>query len=242
MEQLIVNLSGRINLWTYLSMASWLVMNTCLANVNKWLFLSFSFPYPLFITALHMLCTAVFGFIVIRFTPIGAAYGDGNDRLKLPPQLRPKILILSVISAVSIACGNLALKHLYISFVKMILAMTPLATVLISRLLLGREYDQFTYLSMVPLCFGAVLCTIGEVNFSIFGFVAAFTATMLRAGKCVLQGETKHLKVTQKKEPRRLKRGEEFKKKSVIHICCKLKFFNLCNNPFPKGILIYPLH
>ena len=189
MEQLITNLSGYIKLWTHLSMASWLGMNICLSNVNKWLFFSFDFPYPLFITALHMLCTAIFGYAVIRFTPFGAAYGNGDDRLKLPPQLRPKILILSVISAVSIACGNLALKHLYISFVKMILAMTPLATVLISRLIVGREYDHFTYMSMIPLCLGAGLCTVGEVNFSVFGFVAAFTATTLRAGKCVLQGE-----------------------------------------------------
>ncbi|XP_071485338.1 uncharacterized protein [Diadema antillarum] len=188
MEQIIVDLSGRINLWTYLSMVSWVTMNICLTNVNKWLFMSYGFPYPLFITSLHMLCTAAFGFIVIRFTPLGAVYGEGNERLKLPPHLTPKILILSVVSTVSIACGNIALKHLYVSFVKMILAMTPLATVVISKVLLGRQFDIFTYLSMLPLCFGSFLCTVGEVNFSIFGFVAAFTATLLRAGRCVLQG------------------------------------------------------
>eukprot|EP00057_Strongylocentrotus_purpuratus_P004310 XP_003728442.1 PREDICTED: solute carrier family 35 member E4 [Strongylocentrotus purpuratus] len=188
MEQMIVSLSGRIHLWTYLSMAGWLTLNICLTNINKWLFMSYGFPYPLFVTALHMLSTAIFGFVVIRFTPFGAAYGEGNARLKFAPHLSPKIFILSVVSTVSIACGNIALKHLYVSFVKMIMAVTPLATVIILKVLFGREFDQFVYLSMLPLCFGSLLCTIGEVNFSVFGFIAAFTATLLRAGRSVLQG------------------------------------------------------
>ncbi|XP_035690957.1 UDP-URONIC ACID TRANSPORTER 1-like [Branchiostoma floridae] len=41
---------------------------------------------------------------------------------------------------------------------------------------------------MVPICMGALLNTVGEVNFHMLGFVATLLSTILRAAKSILQG------------------------------------------------------
>ena len=173
---------------TYLAISGWLVMSIGLSNVNKWVFSQEQFSYPLFLTMLHMLSACIFGSVAIRYTPLGAAFGEGNDRLRIPPNSTLKILILSVVFTLAIALGNIALRHLYISFLKMVFALTPLVTVVLSRVFFNRPVDNYVLMSMVPLCFGSMLCITGEVNFSIYGFLAAMAATVLRALKSLLQG------------------------------------------------------
>ncbi|XP_071790641.1 uncharacterized protein [Asterias amurensis] len=177
-----------IQTMTYLAITGWLFMSIGLSNINKWVFSEEHFSYPLFLTTLHMLSSCIFGSVAIRYTPLGAAFGEGNDRLRMPPKSTLKIFILSVVFTLAIAFGNIALQHLYISFLKMVFALTPLVTVGLSRLCFQRPVDSYVLMSMVPLCCGSMFCITGEVNFSIFGFVAAVAATILRALKSLLQG------------------------------------------------------
>ena len=177
-----------IQTMTYLAITGWLFMSIGLSNINKWVFSEEHFSYPLFLTTLHMLSSCIFGSVAIRYTPLGAAFGEGNDRLRMPPKSTLKIFILSVVFTLAIAFGNIALQHLYISFLKMVFALTPLVTVGLSRLCFQRPVDSYVLMSMVPLCCGSMFCITGEVNFSVFGFVAAVAATILRALKSLLQG------------------------------------------------------
>ena len=40
---------------------------------------------------------------------------------------------------------------------------------------------------MVPMCGGVMLCTAGELNFNMIGFVAVVSATLLRGVKSIIQ-------------------------------------------------------
>ncbi|XP_022101072.1 UDP-URONIC ACID TRANSPORTER 1-like [Acanthaster planci] len=177
-----------IRTMTYLVMSGWILASIGLSNINKWLFNEERFSYPVFLTTLHMLSACLFGSVVLRYTPLGAAFGEGNARLQLPPGLTLRILVLSVVFTSAVTLGNIALRHLYISFLKMVFALSPLVTVLLSRALFQRPVNNYVYMSMVPLCFGSMLCITGEVNFNVYGFLAAVGATILRALKSLLQG------------------------------------------------------
>ena len=170
-----------------LSMVSWLVLSISLANVNRWVFVYEPFDYPILLTTLHVLANFLFGSFIIFFTPMGAIVE--GDAMKIPPNLYHKVVILGVVHTASIACGNIALRYLYVSFVKMIFAMTPFVTVLLYHMVFNRKFDIFVTLSMVPLCVGSMLCTMGEINFSVLGFLAAVTSTVLRGLKSILQGK-----------------------------------------------------
>ncbi|XP_019614659.1 PREDICTED: probable sugar phosphate/phosphate translocator At5g04160 isoform X1 [Branchiostoma belcheri] len=188
-----------IRLMTYASILAWFALGVGMANVNKWILSHHSFPYPLFLTTLHMLASFLVDYFVIRFTDLGAAYGDPETRLKLPKQLEKKILILSVVFSTSVALGNVGLNYLYVSFTKMIAATAPLFTIILARVLMGVRFpvirdvvcnrpSKYVYCSMVPICMGALLNTVGEVNFHMLGFMATLLSTILRAAKSILQG------------------------------------------------------
>ncbi|XP_002734984.1 uncharacterized protein LOC100369320 [Saccoglossus kowalevskii] len=171
----------------YTSVLGWLFLNISIYNVNKWIFVNYSYNFPIVLTTLHMLALFVTQTVIIRFTPLGLAYGEGDDRLKIQPHLKRKIFVLSVAFCISIASGNIALKYLYVSFVKMTTATTPVITVLMSHFIFNFHHNKYVYVSMAPLVMGSLLCTFGEVNFHLIGFVAAVVSTVLRSTKTILQ-------------------------------------------------------
>ncbi|XP_070571916.1 uncharacterized protein [Ptychodera flava] len=177
-----------IRIFGHLSIIGWLLLNIAMSNVNKWIFVQYNFNYPIILTTLHMITLFVVQSVIIRFTPFGAAYGDGDDRLKIPPHLSRKVSILSLAFCISIACGNIALKYLYVSFLKMLMATSPAVTVAMSRLVFDYKHDLYVYYSMAPLVVGGLICTFGELNFSYIGFLAAVVALLLRSTKSILQG------------------------------------------------------
>ncbi|CAH1233147.1 SLC35E4 [Branchiostoma lanceolatum] len=184
----VMALLSDIRFMTYASILAWFALGIGMTNVNKWILSHHSFPYPLFLTTLHMLASFLVDYVVIRFTDLGAAYGEPDKRLQLPKQLERKILILSVVFSTSVALGNVGLNYLYVSFTKMIAATAPLFTIILARVLMGVRPSKYVYCSMVPICMGALLNTVGEVNFHMLGFIATLLSTILRAAKSILQG------------------------------------------------------
>ncbi|XP_033102269.1 probable sugar phosphate/phosphate translocator At5g05820 [Anneissia japonica] len=176
----------RLQVMTAVSICGWLFLSITIGNLNKWIFTNHNFNYPVFLTTLHVLTTYSVISVTLHKTPLGMAY---DDQWKILPTIQDqKIQVLSVMFAASIALGNVAIKYLYISFAKMIFALTPLMTVLVSKVLLNKTHDKYTYIALIPLFIGSVLCTLGEVNFSVIGFLAAILSTFLRSLKSLLQG------------------------------------------------------
>jgi solute carrier family 35 protein E2 len=67
----------------------------------------------------------------------------------------------------------MALKTATVSFVETIKSSSPLFTVIISKCLIGEHTGFYTKLTLLPIMIGLALCSSFELEFSLFGFLAA---------------------------------------------------------------------
>ncbi|EEQ98714.1 conserved hypothetical protein, partial [Perkinsus marinus ATCC 50983] len=143
---------------------------------------SLDYPYPLFISAMHMLWSfGACGFYLRHEMGILQRYS--------PTQYLQQIVPISVFSSASIACGNLALKYIYPSFNELLQQTSAAVTVVVGVFIFGKRYNFATYLSMLPVCGGALLCGHGEVNFVLLGALSAIGSVFFRALKNTMQGD-----------------------------------------------------
>ncbi|OXB65891.1 hypothetical protein ASZ78_008585 [Callipepla squamata] len=157
-----------------LTVAAWLGTGTALAGLNKWIFSSHGFRYPLLLSSLHMLAAVVLGY------PLGWVRGP-------PPPVRPRIYLLSVTFCGSVALGNLGLSLVPLDAAQAVHATAPLATLLLSALLRGRRHHPLQYAAMGPVCAGAACSIAGGVRFHQPGGCVLLAATVLRALKSLQQ-------------------------------------------------------
>ncbi|XP_018601541.1 solute carrier family 35 member E4 [Scleropages formosus] len=162
----------------------WLVTGTTISSLNKWIFTVYNFRYPLLLSALHMLTAIVvdYGLIKLQLVPHVAA-GDGHLRA----EAKCKVFLLSLTFCASIAFGNMGLSYVQLSFAQMIYTTTPIFTLAISSLVLGKQHHILKYTAMMPICLGASFSVLGEVQFDQTGCLFVLAATMLRGIKSIQQ-------------------------------------------------------
>eukprot|EP00127_Corallochytrium_limacisporum_P002331 Clim_evm119s109 gene=Clim_evmTU119s109 len=170
------------NLKVALVTAVWFLSNITISNVNKVIFKFYDFKFPIFVTIVHMVVCSIMSFLFLRVFRFGI--------LKKVPQriFYRSIVPLAFVFFVSVCSGNVALKYIYVSYAQMIGATTPLFTVVVSVLVTGATFNQYVWLSMVPIAGGIMLTISGEVNFNMVGTLFLILATIARALKTVLQG------------------------------------------------------
>lgn len=164
----------------------WLVTGTTISSLNKWIFSVYNFRYPLLLSALHMLTAMVVDYGLIRMRMISRSGAGGQD---LTPGAKCKVFLLSLTFCASIAFGNMGLSYVQLSFAQMIYTTTPLFTLAISALILGKQHHILKYTAMMPICLGASFSIMGEVQFDQTGCFLVFAATMLRGVKSIQQSE-----------------------------------------------------
>lgn len=162
----------------------WLVTGTTISSLNKWIFSVYNFRYPLLLSALHMLTAMVVDYGLIRMRMISRSGAGGQD---LTPGAKCKVFLLSLTFCASIAFGNMGLSYVQLSFAQMIYTTTPLFTLAISALILGKQHHILKYTAMMPICLGASFSIMGEVQFDQTGCFLVFAATMLRGVKSIQQ-------------------------------------------------------
>ncbi|XP_028847192.1 solute carrier family 35 member E4 isoform X2 [Denticeps clupeoides] len=166
------------------TVAVWLVTGTTISSLNKWIFAVYNFRYPLLLSALHMLTAIVVDYGLIKLS-IGRHRGIGEQDLTAAAKF--KVFLLSLTFCASIAFGNVGLNYVQLSFAQMIYSTTPLFTLAISTLILGKQHHILKYTAMMPICLGASFSIMGEVQFDQTGCLFVFAATMLRGVKSIQQ-------------------------------------------------------
>ena len=160
---------------------AWFVLNIAIGNLNGWV-LRDGFAYPVLLTTVHMFCC---------WSLAGLSLITCMRRPDAKPAARRaiyKVRRLSVAFCASVACGNIALQYIYVSFAQMVTAAGPLFTIVLMYTMAGKRYSKEAYASMLPMCGGVMLCTAGELNFNFIGFAAVVAATLLRGVKSIIQG------------------------------------------------------
>lgn len=158
------------------TIACWFALNIAIGNLNGWVLKRRGFGYPVALTAVHMLCCRALAGLCLR----GAVEPLSALALR-------KVRTMSVAFCASVACGNIALRFIYVSFAQMVTAAGPLFTMALMYTMAGKRYSLAAYASMLPMCGGVMMCTAGEINFNATGFAAVVGATLLRGVKSILQ-------------------------------------------------------
>lgn len=162
----------------------------------------YNFQYPLFVTLCHQLCCCCFSWVAIESCP-----DQLNVKAKpLTEQVLNRVRVLALVFAMSIACGNVALRYVFPSFTQVVASTTPIWTSMaayhiqvgqswhptrntIAILMVfsqGQPQSPRSLICIAGMCFGCGLAFWGEVNFHLFGFAAITCATALRGLKSVL--------------------------------------------------------
>ncbi|XP_077354156.1 solute carrier family 35 member E4 isoform X2 [Festucalex cinctus] len=162
----------------------WLVTGTTISSLNKWIFAVYNFRYPLLLSALHMLTAIVVDYGLIKLRVIDH---NGPVEQDLTPGAKCKVFLLSLTFCASIAFGNMGLNYVQLSFAQMIYTTTPLFTLAISTLILGKQHHILKYTAMMPICLGASFSIMGEVEYNQTGCLFVIAATMFRGVKSIQQ-------------------------------------------------------
>mmetsp|Transcript_22094 Transcript_22094/g.58482 ORF Transcript_22094/g.58482 Transcript_22094/m.58482 type:complete len:375 (-) Transcript_22094:14-1138(-) len=156
-----------------------------------------AFRYPLFLSALHQL------FI---WASTGA-YMQWKTRRDAAQNLSPSssssvpisvyvgtIFPVAFCGAISIGCANTALMYIYPSLHEMIQGLTPLWVIFLGKIFTPQKrHNLQTYVSLIPILLGGVLCVHGEVGeLSSIGLVASMLAVVARVLRMIAQERVFH--------------------------------------------------
>ncbi|XP_007068598.1 solute carrier family 35 member E4 [Chelonia mydas] len=159
----------------------WLATGTTMSSLNKWIFATHNFRYPVLLSSLHMLTAVLVGYPLARLR----ARGEGGAALGTSTKAR--VCLLSLTFCASVAFGNLGLNYVQLDFAQMVYTTTPLFTLTLSQVLLGQRHHLLQYVAMGPICLGASFSIIGEAHFDQAGCCFLFAATFLRGLKSLQQ-------------------------------------------------------
>ncbi|KAL9128638.1 MAG: hypothetical protein Q9217_002734 [Psora testacea] len=95
------------------------------------------------------------------------------------------LLAFSLLYTVNIAISNVSLEMVSVSFHQIMRSTSPLFTILIYRSWYSRSYATATYISLLPIIFGAALTTYGDYYFTPLGFFLTLLGVILAAFKTV---------------------------------------------------------
>ncbi|CAD7939243.1 unnamed protein product [Amoebophrya sp. A120] len=94
-----------------------------------------------------------------------------------------EVLPLSVLNVGTGATGMASNLFLFPDVTEAIQMTGPVFQIPLSFFVQGEKFSTYTLLSLLPLCVGGVLCSVGEVNFNSVGMTLAIVCVGFRAGR-----------------------------------------------------------
>ncbi|GAA5883759.1 hypothetical protein JCM16303_002356 [Sporobolomyces ruberrimus] len=155
---------------------AWYCFSTLISVYNKWMFAEdhFNFPYPLFVTSIHMLVQWILAALVMTVFP------------RLRPSTRPqandyvtKVAPCGMATGLDIGLSNLSLRTITLSFYTMCKS-SGLAFVLLFAFLFKLEKPSWRLAGIILIITsGVVLMVSTETQFHLVGMMEVLTASAL---------------------------------------------------------------
>ncbi|CAN0892441.1 GDP-mannose transporter GONST5 [Linum grandiflorum] len=178
-----------------LAIVQWWGFNVTVIIMNKWIFQKLDFKFPLTVSCVHFICSAIGAYIAIKVLKI-------KPLIVVEPQDRwRRIFPMSLVFCINIVLGNVSLRYIPVSFMQTIKSFTPATTVFISffvasvvlQWLVWRKYfDWRIWASLVPIVGGILLTSVTELSFNVFGFSAALLGCLATSTKTILAESLLH--------------------------------------------------
>ncbi|KAI8073345.1 triose-phosphate transporter family-domain-containing protein [Gongronella butleri] len=159
-------------------LAMYFVFNLSLTLYNKIILQLYEFPFPWTLTGVHTMCGAIGSYLFWRadvFTP--SQLGERENIV---------MILFSVLYTINIAISNVSLNLVSVPVHQVIRAMTPLFTILLSVMFLGKSYSSLTYISLFPVVAGVGFATFGDYDYTTAGFFLTMLGTVLAAIKTIV--------------------------------------------------------
>ena len=154
----------------------WVFQSVVMTIFNKLVLSSWKFHYPFFLTCWHMILFCVLT-RVLAISKSNLMPSLKDNKLSLCEYMK-KILPFSLAAATQLVCSNSAYSYLSLALIQILKALSPV-TLLILQYIIGKETPSLTKFGIVSLisC-GVGICTIGEINFNLIGFVLQCSAIL----------------------------------------------------------------
>jgi drug/metabolite transporter (DMT)-like permease len=149
----------------------------------KNVYVSYSFNFPRFLSALHLFVCGVIAFSILLYRQRA-----GVKPIKAPSRKDFVGIIVPIAMALSfsIVVNNIALSYMGAGLVEMVSGCSPVFVFFIGAVT-TQSINYNLLCPVIVVCFGTAMCAEGELRFSLVGLGLAFVATFLRAIKSTMQ-------------------------------------------------------
>ncbi|KAJ4965062.1 hypothetical protein NE237_016911 [Protea cynaroides] len=169
-----------------IAILQWWGFNVTVIIMNKWIFQKLDFKFPLSVSSIHFICSAVGAYLAIKVLKLKPLIEvNTEDRWR-------RIFPMSFVFCINIVLGNVSLRYIPVSFMQTIKSFTPATTVVLQWLVWRKYFDWRIWASLVPIVGGIVLTSVTELNFNIFGFCAALFGCLATSTKTILAESLLH--------------------------------------------------
>jgi len=157
-------LSDVSNLKFLLCVIVWYTCSSLTNNSDKVILNELNYPATLtyfqFLLAVpfSLLFSYIFGFV--KLLPLSSKV----MKIALP------LCFFRILGHVS---ASVSLALVPVSYAHTVKSLGPLFSVILSRIILGTTFSNLTYISLIPLISGVILATSGDINFNLWGTIAA---------------------------------------------------------------------
>lgn len=169
-----------------LAIIQWWSFNVAVIVVNKWIFQKLDFTFPLSVSCIHFICSAIGAYLAIKvFKMKPLIVVDPEDRWR-------RIFPMSFVFCINIVLGNVSLRYIPVSFMQTIKSFTPATTVFLQWLVWRKYFDWRIWTSLIPIVGGILLTSVTELSFNAFGFCAALFGCLATSTKTILAESLLH--------------------------------------------------
>ncbi|PCG89919.1 protein of unknown function DUF250 [Penicillium occitanis (nom. inval.)] len=163
--------------------ASWIALSSGVIIFNKWILHTAGFGFPLFLTTWHLLFATIMTQLLARFTTAL----DSRHKVPMNRSVYMRAIVpIGIFFSLSLIFGNLVYLYLSVSFIQMLKATNSVAT-LIATWALGVAPVRLETLGNVSvIVVGVVIASIGEIKFSLIGFIYQVFATVFESVRLVM--------------------------------------------------------
>lgn len=169
-----------------LAILQWWGFNVTVIIMNKWIFQKLDFKFPLSVSCVHFICSAIGAYIAIKILKIKPLIVVESE------DLWRRIFPMSFVFCINIVLGNVSLRYIPVSFMQTIKSFTPATTVVLQWLIWRKFFDWRIWSSLVPIVGGILLTSVTELSFNVFGFCAALFGCLATSTKTILAESLLH--------------------------------------------------
>eukprot|EP01134_Creolimax_fragrantissima_P000142 CFRG0142T1 len=159
---------------------AWACASSGMIMVNNHILNRGDFRYPIILCSLGQCASSVLAAFAIKF-----GYAQ-QSVYYLPGTYIKQILPIGLFGGATLATGNAVYMYLSVAFIQMLKAGTP-ATTMFVMIMFGLESTRKDLVvAVMVICVGCALSAVGELSFSMLGFLLMMSSELFESLKCVM--------------------------------------------------------